>query len=1501
MTSLTGSPGKSSNPFIQRYMATLGESSGQESSFPQTNSNKENLFHHAPKITGHADVTSSPTPLKDVTGSVRNNRSPLKWAEKGTNSMTKFPTGDSETFDVSKLSTKDSKYYELLCRVREAKEWMSEVIGEKLPSELELITGNSLRDGVYLAKVTQKIEPRLVKKIVPTGPSLRYTHTQNISVFFQLVEEIGVPDLFRFELTDLYEKKNLPKVFETLHALINIINSKWPEKVPEIQNLSGRTTFSESDIKACQRKIPAIHNFRSFKVSSSGNTQRDDGEKDLLQGSAVGSPKKRQTSFKDTQEFIEPTPQSPVAHTPPPKTSQCVKNAESFHETNKFSSTNIMTGNTPLLSFDSDISPSESLSYYSPRIYRHLSYRSPVNRSPSFRLAEDPYDLDRYGTHRYSAQEYSPVRRQRMTEVQFLDSVSGLQAMCRGVNTRFGIALMQRKVDIVIEKVRLLQAQARGRMARGKPEARTFFMSSQVDERPLRALQSFVKARLIREKIFRLRVRLMSVEDDISFLQSLCLAKVVRLNSRKALAGHAIIKKPLPGLQAYIKAQLQRAKHAEFLKEIDACLPLIVNLQGLLRAHHLRIHRKSIYFSLNERYDVVNTLQSFAKGSLRRDSIRATNRNLKLQNGIIESFAANLKGSFQRAGIKSLAMAVRDSKNPVVSMQALSRGVLVRFTLELISDIVEGNDLPSVQARAKGSLIRRANNQMSLYYKTREFQVIRAQSAIRMHQLRNAYLAFMSSANPSIAAVKRFVHLLNKMHASHESQSRLEFLKSQIDQSNKDRDVIENHFELLKRKNAILGNCNIFVPHNFTDGFEGIGDTRYPEYEKILYLLQTDPFYWVTLHRVEPDFVTKHLTKTFVSTNSVMGRRESIFFMRLVSEFLAADVESFHDPQQFLAFTGSSFWKELLSFYVHRQIPQLLIELVSPLVEFLSQDSVDFEAVPAAIRRKLHPSEPELSSSESIEDEVIRSTFVTNLTSLWKGVEIVSEALLKNAHVIPEEIKFLCTAAYRIVADHSPHQKNSLIAISKILMEAIVFPVLRYPSKFGLAKFADSTAQKVRLLSEALDTVFSFSEFENYLAPLNQYAEEIHDDLAVSLENMLIFPSFDVYCDELHYSDMCLNERATLSIPKQYLLDIGRMLHTNTDAFPHDDAINPLVANIQMGEIKTLEESNNSIVKLQLNPSAYHLSSSDDRLTVIYNEIKRGLVYMMQVEDVGTDLYDLMMGCIIDSDEPKFQRLLLETAAIKTDPLFKNFEEVTYFNLKQHVLERAYELRQMGSLSVDDKLQSVLNDIANTIKSREYVVESTSKETKTAEHALKSIQKTNVRLKDRSRALELSQKRSLNKAQASGNYAPIKKHGIGRKLKDVYHKVNHKGTNSKDCLSLEWSSRHLFELRALKSLAGENLGKAAVSFFGSSGPKFPDVNFRFSTSDGEYFAVELLDERKTEKRSGSSTMDNFQFSKLLDELAKSEGAECKLFSNKAEFNLAPLLELMAGSFIKRIQ
>ena len=106
--------------------------------------------------------------------------------------------------------------YEYLCHCGEAKQWLEHCVGEELGDVVDM--ENEMRDGVFLAKLVRTFEPDCVPRIF-THPKLQYRHTDNTNYFFRFVHKIGLPVSFHFELTDLYEKKNFPKVVYCIHAL----------------------------------------------------------------------------------------------------------------------------------------------------------------------------------------------------------------------------------------------------------------------------------------------------------------------------------------------------------------------------------------------------------------------------------------------------------------------------------------------------------------------------------------------------------------------------------------------------------------------------------------------------------------------------------------------------------------------------------------------------------------------------------------------------------------------------------------------------------------------------------------------------------------------------------------------------------------------------------------------------------------------------------------------------------------------------------------------------------------------------------------------------------------------------------------------------------------------------------------------------------------------------------------------------------------------------------
>ncbi|XP_026319538.1 ras GTPase-activating-like protein IQGAP1 [Hyposmocoma kahamanoa] len=157
--------------------------------------------------------------------------------------------------------------YEYLCRLEEAKTWMEACIKEKLPHATEF--EESLRNGVYLAKLGHFIAPDLLNlnKIYDIDQrrykavGLQFKHTDNINKFLQVLKKTELPLTFQPETTDIYDKKNMPRVIYCLHALSSHLFKLG--KAPLIHDVYGKAVFTDEqldsiskDLQKCEHPLP---------------------------------------------------------------------------------------------------------------------------------------------------------------------------------------------------------------------------------------------------------------------------------------------------------------------------------------------------------------------------------------------------------------------------------------------------------------------------------------------------------------------------------------------------------------------------------------------------------------------------------------------------------------------------------------------------------------------------------------------------------------------------------------------------------------------------------------------------------------------------------------------------------------------------------------------------------------------------------------------------------------------------------------------------------------------------------------------------------------------------------------------------------------------------------------------------------------------------------------------------------------------------------------------
>ncbi|NXA10291.1 IQGA3 protein, partial [Sapayoa aenigma] len=149
--------------------------------------------------------------------------------------------------------------YQYLCHLEEAKRWMEACLGEGLPPPTEL--EETLRNGVLLAKLGHCFAPAVVplKKIYDReqtrykAAGLHFRHTDNINYWRDAMSHVGLPSIFHPETTDIYDKKNMPRVVYCIHAL-----SLYLFKLglaPQIQDLYGKVNFTEEEINNMKREL----------------------------------------------------------------------------------------------------------------------------------------------------------------------------------------------------------------------------------------------------------------------------------------------------------------------------------------------------------------------------------------------------------------------------------------------------------------------------------------------------------------------------------------------------------------------------------------------------------------------------------------------------------------------------------------------------------------------------------------------------------------------------------------------------------------------------------------------------------------------------------------------------------------------------------------------------------------------------------------------------------------------------------------------------------------------------------------------------------------------------------------------------------------------------------------------------------------------------------------------------------------------------------------------
>lgn len=1473
--------------------------------------------------TPSATVSSFKSTPKSKSGSDRSNNEPSGRGDS-------YPSNESPTkgsplrSSPAKTPLKNSKGYEYLCRVHSIKRWLEDVLQERISQQpVELLS--YIQNGIYLAKLANVFLPTK-KPVFTKDNQLQFRHTENINRFFQLLDFFNVADLFRFELTDLYDAKDIPKVWLCLHVMSFKVTASFPE-YPPVAHEVGKLEFSDSDIKAANRALVG-HNLPSF---------------DSADGFTDGSPD-RPSYMNRTLKFDSP-PKSKVA-SPTRRSGDDAENDNPFRE-------------PPPLRLETPARPGSDLSRVNSKDSDHSSQYASAKTSEivSEDFKNSPYytpELTNYYANIVKLQALSKGALFRYT--MFVDKIllksfhtelTDLFSIIRGNLSRNRSVHRHRDELLYFKKsIILTQALVRLKLLRNRRQ----FSCDDSDKAKTIELQSVLRASLARKLFNHIKTILAESSDSIVSLQSRLRARQIHKTSMLICGSRDDIEPNLIQLQSIARRKLyHESTTASIVTKLDSSQG-IIPLQSIIRAGQVRNIIRYQLRGMGRLKAFIREFQSLARGAILRtrlcNSVLITliGEDVKMS----ELFAKARGDRVRREFHYKKAVLSQVTESQIVPLQSTFRGILTRFYRDVdLDDIYEDIfNIVRLQAVSRAGFVRKDIKSMHEHYNNNISSVVKAQSILRSKYVQNAYRALINMKNPPVNVVRKFAHLLSDSAYEFLEEVELSEKKDKILELSRSSDELELLIEGLDIKLGLLDKNKITIEdfmknsHKYkafkppsmkassAKSLERLNKQsrrRIELYQSMLYLLQTKPVYWIRLFdglgADDRNRLTKtlhsHIFQMFPLQNAIVNSnlREEYFYVKFMCALMENDMKSRCKNIADITKPKSSFWLDYLFDFTNQvKQRQHLKGLYGPIVQkVFDDDELTFESDPANIYAQIKKKEERVHGysdkkdsilpQEAIKNEEISAAFVDNLLSLRECATNAIEAVRISIRHVPLYVRILAKTAYGLSQISFPDQNEQrhLAVAGVILIKHYVSNILVFPENFGFASSSNRNRQaseNLKILSRVLLQVFSMRPFcDNFLKPMNEYILSQGDLVKSIIKDCINVKDLESEYEMNDYDDLVAAERPTLTMKVSDMIALEKLMSRNLEfvAPSVDDQLFAVIS-----ELNDVVNSANDFVTLtelgsltiSLTPATKEDSIADAKTRTAFAQAKRCLLYILRVQE-GNDLLELLIHGIKPEHEKKFREIVNEEKESskankntrKTPYQRSGLDDVssmTYVDLKKLCLKTLLQLESMGQVTRKNSFQELLNQIVVDIKTKD-----TQRRTRTSQMQIANLTVTKLQekqkflkkqLEDYNKHIDdiLSQLQTRPKEKKIFNIIPVfsKQYFYQRELKKT-NKLPKFG-------SYKYSAKKLMEQKILEDIGGE------LNLAASSSSK---LDFMFSCHKVGTFVIEAANGHVAIPGAHSTiTIDQ-----LLDQQYKHKKT-WSLFDGMVKFNTDNLAALLFRKF-----
>jgi Ras GTPase-activating-like protein IQGAP2/3 len=995
------------------------------------NSTTPQLRHLSKFAHDGAEDLSVHSPEEQVVGLTGRRRLQRSGSMQGSHQRTQSSFGSQwQSTKWMDTQRKHLQAYEYLCHIGEARAWIEDVlVPDKLPPIVQL--EESLRNGVTLAEVVNRLSPNMEKDLqnmlgslrIFRSPRLQYRHSDNIAMFFRFVSAVELPELFRFELVDLYEKKNVPKVIYCIHALSWLLYRRGITSFT-ISHLVGQLEFTGEELEETQKGIDRS----GVKMPDFGGMRK---ELDIPEPPPPPQPtpeellREQEDVIADMQSQIRGAlarmrlgdvmqdlwdAEMDIAHLQARMRGGFAREVFNFRASMDQSTRALQAAAKAMLVRQALRKRETSWASRegTERIVKIQSlWRGRRERAETKKI-KTQLRAQRYGVKelqaairgtlgRWKATDTWEETRNETTEA----AVADLQAAARGALSRKKLSDFMQSLYDVEDLVCRLQAAARG--SRVRQQAKGQRAQAKHATLDIARLQAAARGLLHRKEQSHQYGERQIHEPAVVDLQAACRGLVTRLRQARTMGALQGREGPIVKMQSLFRAQLAK-KHAQAhragLKTVEN---QISSLQAVARASMCRVRTAELKAELEHTTEQTIELQGLTRAMLERKRIGSQLAHLEDQEDCITSLQSFSRAYLERQRVFEQLVSFEKEEESICHLQAFARAVLVRAKVGNDLAEMEENEeaVVELQAATRAFMVRIRFEEKREHYRENMQKVVKLQSFVRARQQGKSYESLMKGANPPLPVVRKHLHLLTDSHFEFEGELEAERLRRLVVERVREVEQVEGYVEGLDVKVGLLVKNKIsldeVVKHQKHYGgsasqlLRNGGSIRQTGggvdlkalnkssrkklsgYEELFFIMQTQPDYLARLFfqlsgRGLADKESKNLERLVLTLFCYAHKsREEYYFLRLLVASIEQFVRNTGSLDDFLRSQNGPMHQRLFLTHVRSPIHRSYLKsLLGGLVKdgICGQEHLDLESDPLQIHQAIINNE-ELSTGRA--------------------------------------------------------------------------------------------------------------------------------------------------------------------------------------------------------------------------------------------------------------------------------------------------------------------------------------------------------------------------------------------------------------------------------------------------------------------------------------------------------------------------------------------------------